>query len=156
MCVFAVAGNAQADAKYLVKVKGIGLGSDYSEVIKSLGKPKTDTTAEGDECRGSRIRTLVYDGLKLELSESLEPDAQFYVHSIEITNAKWQPFGLKTGATQAAVKRKIGSTKSQETDSETGELVWYYSFDNESDGPGTTNFHFKGGKLVRIFSMYIC
>lgn len=156
LCAFAVTGNAQSDAKYLVKVKGIGLGTDHSDVIKSLGNPKTDTTAEGDECRGSRIRTLVYDGLELELSESLEPAAKFYVYSIEITNDKWQPFGIKTGATQAAVKRKMGSATSEETDSETGELIWYYSFDNELDGPGNTNFYFKGGKLVRIFSMYMC
>ena len=85
----------------------------------------------------------------------MEPNAEFYVYSIEITNDKWKPFGIKTGATQAAVRRKMGSTKSQETDIETGELIWYYSFD-ESDGPGTTNFYIKGGKLVRIFSMYMC
>lgn len=156
MFAFAAAGNAQADDKYLIKVKGVGLGTDHSDVITRLGKPKTDTNDEGDECRGSRIRTLVYDGLELELSESLEPAAKFYVYSIEITNDKWKPFGLKTGAAQAAVKLKMGRATSEETDSETGEAIWYYSFDNESDGPGTTNFYFKAGKLVRIFSMYMC
>jgi hypothetical protein len=153
--VFAAAVNAQADAKYLVKLKGIGLGSAYSDVIKAFGKPKTDTAAEGDECRGARIRTMVYDGLELELSESLEPEKEYYVYSIEITNAKWLPFGIKTGTTQAAVKRKLGNPTSQETDSETGERIWYYSFD-ESDGPGNTNFYFKNGKLVKVFSMYMC
>src|SRR5687768_8204414 len=97
LCAFAVVVNAQADAKYLVKLKGIGLGSDYSNVIKAFGKPKTEKTAEGDECRGGKIRTLVYDGLELELSEPSEPEAEYYVYSIEITNAKWLPFGIKIG-----------------------------------------------------------
>lgn len=74
---------------------------------------------------------------------------------MEITSTKWLPFGIKVGATQAAVKRKLGRTKSQETDAETGQRVWYYSFD-ESDGPGNTNFYFKKGKRVKIFSMYMC
>lgn len=70
---FAVAASGQADAKYLVNLNGIGLGSDYSDVIKEFGKPKTETTLDGDECRGSKIRTMVYDGLKLELSEPSQP-----------------------------------------------------------------------------------
>jgi hypothetical protein len=155
LLAFSGAVNAQADAKYLVNLKGIGLGSDYSDVIKAFGKPKTETTAEGDECRGGKIRTLVYDGMELELNEPSEPETEFYVHAMEITNAKRLPFGLKIGATQAAVKRKLGSPTAQETDDETGERVWYYSFD-ESDGPGTTNFYFKKGKLIRIFTMYMC
>ncbi len=152
---FALAASGQSDARYLIKLKGIGLGSEYSAVNKAFGKAKTDTTAEGDECRGSRIRTLVYDGMELELSESLEPNTEYYVYSMEITDAKWLPFGIKIGATQAAVTRKLGNPTSQETDDETGELVWYYSFD-DSDGPGNTNFYFKKGKLVKVFTMYMC
>ncbi len=152
---FAVAASGQEDAKYLVKVKGIGLGSEYSAVIKAFGKPKTETTAEGDECRGDKIRTLVFDGMQIELYEPSEPETKSSVFSMEITNAKWLPFGIKIGSTTAAVKRKLGNPTSQETDGDTGERVWYYSFD-ESDGPGNTNFHFKKGKLIRIFTMYIC
>src|SRR5688500_12991121 len=118
--IFAAAAGAQVpkDAKYLVKLKGIGLGSDYSNVIKAFGKPKTETTAEGDECRGGKLRKLVYDGLELELSESSEPAAEYYVLSMDITNAKWLPFGLKIGATETAVKNKLGNPTSQESNSE--------------------------------------
>jgi hypothetical protein len=155
LITFALAASGQADAKYLVKLKGVGLGSGYSEVVKTLGKPKTETTADGDECRGGKIRTLVYDGMTLELSEPSEPETEYYVYSMEITTSKWPPFGIKIGATRAVVKRKLGNPTSQETDAETGELIWYYSFD-QSDGPGNTNFYFKKGKLVRIFTMYMC
>jgi hypothetical protein len=156
LAALAGAVSAQADAKYLVKLKGIGLGSDQSDVTRAFGKPKTETTAEGDECRGSKIRTLVYDGMQIELWGSLEPETEYSIYSMEITNAKWLPLGIKVGATQVAVKRKLGNPASQETESETGERVWYYSFDNESDGPGNTNFYFKKGKLVRIFTQYLC
>lgn len=150
---FAVAASGQADAKYLIKLKGIGLGSDYSEVIKALGKPKIETTAEGDECHGGKLRTLVYDGMTLELSEPSEPETEYYVVSMGISTAKWQPFGIKIGATQTAVKRKLGNPTSQETDADTGERIWYFE---ESGGPSYTNFYFKNGKLIRIYTFYIC
>jgi len=158
LCAFAGVAGAQTpkDAKYLITVKGVGLGASYAQVIKAFGKPKKDTTTNGDECRGGKQRLLEYDGISFDLYlYDDDANAQFNVGMIEITSAKWLASGLKVGAPLSAVTRKLGEPTSKEPGRLKREILRHYNF-GESDGPGNTMLTFRNGKLFKITSFYIC
>lgn len=132
-----------------IKVNGIALGAKYSDVVRKLGKPTRDVTnKEMDECMGSHVRTLTYPGLKIELDDA---GGGFTVFSFEVTSAKYDVSGVKIGAAADAIQKRFGTKRRTVEKSKTG-ATWYYEMSDES--PGTSNFHFRGGKLVKIESTY--
>lgn len=156
VCALATVAAAQPrDAKYLLNVKGVGLGASYVQVIKAFGKPKKEETTDGDECRGGKQRMMEYDGLSFTLYlYDDDANAQYNVGWIEITSAKWLASGLKVGSTLSAVTNKLGQPTSKEP-GRRREIHRNYNF-AESDGPGNTMLTFRNGKLFKIQSFYIC
>ena len=131
-----------------LKVNGVALGTKYSDVVKKLGKPTRDiTNRKMDECIASRIRTLYYSGLKLELAD--DEKKVYTVFSFEVTTANWNVSGAKIGDAQSEIQKLFGTT-GRTVQKETAGPLWMYEMTNES--PGSSNFFFKSGKLVRIQS----
>ena len=134
------------------KVNGIGLGATRQEVIKKLGRPVRESRRNADECVGGTEMTLSYPGLKILLWDDAEDRRKFTVGQFEVTSAKWDVSGSRIGQTNAAVRKLFGPRSSEERES--GSLVWYYNMD-ENISPGNTNFYFRGGKVVKIVSLWL-
>ena len=148
----ALAGSAYAQSSLPEgpKVNGIGLGAKYADAVRTLGKPTRDITNRTvDECSGSRIRVLHYPGLKVELFDAVRN--QYTVFAFEVTSPKWSVSGTKVGDTTAAVQRLFG-TNGRTVEKEGAETVWYYEMSEAA--PGSSNFHFRNGKLSKIYFGY--
>jgi hypothetical protein len=135
-----------------LKVNGVALGATREEVIKKLGKPVSQSKRKADECVGGTEITLNYPGLKLQLWDDPENPKKFTVGFFEVTSAKWNASGSRVGDASAAVKKTFGTASSKDSDG--GRSVWYYEM-NEEDGPGTSNFEFRGGKVVKITTAWL-
>jgi hypothetical protein len=129
------------------KVNGLGLGASYKQVIAKFGKPTADKINKVDECIGDRTRTLKYPGMLIELDEH---SRTFHVYSFEITSPKYDVWGVKIGDAQATVQNRFGTRK--RTVENPGPR-WFYDMTDES--PGSTNFYFRSGKLVKIQATYM-
>ena len=150
LLVFAGSAYSQSSLPEGPKVNGIGLGAKYAEVVRKLGKPTREVTNRNvDECIGSRIRTLYYPGLKLEFFD--ETRNVYTVFSAEITSPKWQISGTKIGDASASVQKLFG-TNGRTTAKEGAEVIWYY--DMNEDAPGSSNFHFRNGRLIKVVFGY--
>jgi hypothetical protein len=145
--VFAISTFAQVSLLEGPKVNGLGLSATYKEVVAKFGKPTTDRIYKVNECIGDRTRTLRYPGLMIEMDEQ---SGTFHVFSFEITSPKYDVSGVKIGDTPATVQRRFGTKK--RTVENPGPL-WYYEMPDEN--PGSTNFHFRRGKLVKIQATYM-
>lgn len=131
-------------------VNGIGLDAKYLTVIKKLGKPiRESTTRKIDECIGSRLRTLFYSGLKVELVEGERND--FTIFSFEVTSAKWNVSGTRVGDPAATVEKLFGKTGRTVEMEPTGPR-WFYEMSAEN--PGGSNFYFRSGRVFKISSTY--
>ena len=133
------------------KVNGLGLGATRIEVLKKLGKPLSETKRDAGECIGGTEMTLRYPGLKLVLWDDPDDARKFTVGEVEVTSAKWDVSGSRVGQTSAEVKRLFGTRSLEEK--QAGSPVWFYYMD-ENISPGSTNFHFRSGKVVKIVSLW--
>jgi len=150
IAALSVPGLSQNSIRGGLKVNGIALGAKYADVIKKLGKPTRDVTnRKMDECIGAHIRTINYPGLKLELSD--EGNKSFTVFSFEVTLANWNVSGAKIGNAPADIQKLFG-TKGRTIQKEMAGPLWLYEMTDES--PGSSNFFFKAGKVVKIQSGY--
>jgi hypothetical protein len=136
------------------KVNGLALGATREQVIKKLGRPTREIKGKADECVGGTEMTLDYPGLKFSLWDDSEKPGRFTVGMFEVTSAKWDVSGARVGQASTEVKKMFGAKFTTETDPKTGKTIWYYGMD-ENKGPGTTNFTFRNGRLVSIFSMWL-
>lgn len=137
-----------------VKINGLGLGATYRDVIRKFGKPGSEKKRKADECVGGTEMTLNYPGLKFRLWDDHGNPKKFTVGWLEVTSARWDVSGARVGNKAASIKKLVGTRTSEEIDSDTGRRVWYYEMD-ENVGPGTTNFSFRGGKVVGIVSLWL-
>ncbi len=151
---FAVAAFSQVSSKSGATVNGIGLGSTREQVIGKLGKPLSEAKQDAGECVGGTEMTLKYPGLEVKLWEDVNDPKKFTVGFLEVTSGPWTVAGVKLGQTDNQIRRRFGRPNSQATDDETKLPVWYYEMDLEK-GPGTTNFEFRNGKVVRIISLWM-
>ena len=150
--VLALAGSAysQSSLPEGPKVNGIALGAKYADVVRTLGRPTREVTSRtADECTGSRTRTLQFPGLKVELFDEVRN--VYTVFSFEVTSPKWDVSGTKVGDTSASIQKLFG-TRGRNVAKEGAETVWYYEMSEAA--PGTSNFHFRGGKLTKIVFGY--
>ncbi len=145
---------AQTSLKAGPEVNGISLGATREEVIRKLGKPASQTKKTADECVGGVEMTLRYPGLTFRLWDDPRNAKKFSVGAFEVASAKWNVSGVKIGSSSADVRKIFGKRSSEEIDSQSKLPVWYYEMDEE-EGPGTTNFTFKGGKLIKIYTMWL-
>jgi len=153
LCLFAAAAYGQRT--YVLKVNGIGLGSTDKQVLNVFGKLLSDTTEDGDECIGGKLRKLKYPGLLFEFHQQGDDPKKFYVGSFEVFSSKWDVSGVRVGALSLTINRQFSKPESLETDAATKERTWYYAL-MDIEGPGNTSFHLRGGKIVRISTFYIC
>ena len=148
--LLSAAAIAQASIRQGLQVNGVALGATYTAAVKKLGKPARDVTnRQIDQCIGSRIRTLYYPGLKLELVEGEKKI--FTVFSFDVTSGTWNVSGINLGDASSVVEKQFGKT-GRTIEKEKAGPRWSYDMTDES--PGGTNFYFKNGKVVEISSTY--
>jgi len=90
ICLSYVAKGQQVRTAVDLHVNGIGSGTSYSKIIRSIGKPLRVRSIGVDECGdGGLLKTLIYSGLKIGVLS--DKTKRFYkVISIEVTSAKWK------------------------------------------------------------------
>lgn len=137
-----------------MKFTGIGLDSTYAQVVKALGKPQTEEAPNDEACIGGHEKSVKYPGLSLYFMDGDRKGGKTYeVKAFEITAPGYIVSGVKIGDTEAVVKKKFGRKYTVDSNPETGEKTWLYNM-NDRDGPGTTRFVFKNGKVILIASDY--
>jgi len=148
--LIAAATHAQTSIREGLQVNGVALGATYAATVKKLGKPTRDVTnRQIDQCIGSRIRTLYYHGLKLELVEGEKKT--FTVFSFDVTSGNWNVSGVKLGDASSVIEKQFGKI-GRTIEREKAGPRWSYDMTDES--PGGSNFYFKNGKLIEISSTY--
>lgn len=144
---------SQTSLKEGPKVNGIALGATREEVVRRLGKPRSQSKRQADECVGGVELTLNYPGLTFKLWDDAD-QKNFTVGYFEVRSAAWNVSGARVGNASAAIKRRFGTRTAQEVDSQTNMLTWYYDMD-ENISPGNTSFAFRRGRVYRIATMYL-
>ena len=148
--LIAAATHAQTSIREGLQVNGVALGATYAATVKKLGKPTRDVTnRQIDQCIGSRVRTLYYPGLKLELVEGEKKI--FTVFSFDVTSGNWNVSGVKLGDASSVIEKQFGKI-GRTIEREKAGPRWSYDMTDES--PGGSNFYFKNGKLIEISSTY--
>lgn len=137
----------------LIKVNDVALGTRHKAVLKKLGKPIRDVIGEINECNDSRSREMSYPGLKLLLYEETPRSGVFSVGEIEITSRRWNVSGIQIGADKRAISKRFGKAYSEGPGEGAGEITSYYAI-SDADGPGMTNFHFRKGRLIGVYTAY--
>jgi hypothetical protein len=80
-----------------LRIKGVGLGTPHSIVLRRLGKPLRIKRGEFDECGGDITTTRRYSGLVIKLLGDGK-GRNFTVVSIELTSSKWSVArGIRVG-----------------------------------------------------------
>lgn len=151
LLIFAATAYSQVSLSQGPKVNGLGLGATRTDVVRKLGKPVSETKRDAGECIGGTEMTLRYPGLKFVLWDDPDDARKFTVGEFEVTSAKWDVSGARVGHASAGVKKLFGTRSAEEK--QAGLPVWFYYMD-ESISPGSTNFHFRNGKVVRIVSLW--
>jgi hypothetical protein len=123
-------------------VKGIRLGTAYTDAIKELGKPVKSRKIKIDECGEDTHLILDYPGLKLDLTAHVE----FRVGKIEVTSSKWlvEP-GVLVGSGMEDVRAKLGNPWNQSE--EDGFAIMHYLV---KEGLDPADLYFLNGKMVKI------
>lgn len=153
ICVSAASAQLSNPAK--LKFRGIGLNSTYAQVVKALGKPAKDGPTTDETCIGGQEKSVEYDGVTFYfMNGDSKSGKTFEVKSFQITGAQFAASGIKIGTSLGVVRKTFGRKYSTDRDPETGETIWHYAM-NDRDGPGTTTFKFKNGKVTYIASDFL-
>ena len=120
-------GGVSADA---LEVRGVRIGTPRSNVLSSLGAPRSSTSGRDRELGLGRWQKLNYGGLTVEValpepgylqSQRDEP----YAWRIIVTSGRWaSKSGLRVGQSLTEVVGKLGPPDSQE--SKAGETILRY------------------------------
>ena len=149
---------AQAVNPANLKINGvIGLRSTYAQVIKTLGKPASESKPTMEQCTGGYEKTADYTGAMFYFMNGPSRDGKtFEVESFIVSSPKWTVSGVKVGDAEAVVTRKYGRRFSAGKDPETGARTLTYEM-GERRGPGQTTVTVKNGKVVKIASaLMVC
>jgi hypothetical protein len=147
--------SAQTSNPSKLRLRGIGLDSTFAQVVKALGKPRKDGPATDESCAGGKEKDVEYDGVSFHFMNGVSKKGKvFEMVSFTVTSPKYVVSGVKIGDSAAAVRRIFGKKFSTDKDPDTGETIWLYSM-SDREGPGTTVFRFKNGKLSAISSDYL-
>ncbi len=110
-------------------IKGVGLGSSATQVVRALGKPaKQVRLADDTEMGMGQLEELIYKGVKFELCKPEGKD-QFQVWRVIATRSNWllEP-GIKVGMMREDVVRLLGSPLDISNDSHTAHETLHYGF----------------------------
>ena len=134
------------------KVNGLALGDSREDVLRWMGKPTSQSKKKADECVGGTEMTITYPGLKFVLWDDPQNPKKFTIGRFEVTSSKWNVSGARVGQTSSAIRKLFGTRGVEQKDR--GETVWYYEMD-EHISPGDTTFYFRGGKVTKIYAMWL-
>lgn len=150
--VLLAAGQKKADPANM-SFKGLKVGSTYAQVVKALGKPKSDGPATDEGCIGAQEKWVKYDGAEFYMMNGDSEDRKtFEVKMFIVTSNKYTVSGIRVGDDENAVRIKLGRGYVQSDDDDTeGAKVWSYEF----DAPGFTTVKFLNGKVISIGSMWL-
>lgn len=145
--------SAQKSDPAKMSFKGIKVGSTYAQVVKALGKPKTDGPAKDEGCIGFQEKEVEYDGVSFYMMNGDSKGRKtFEVKSFTVTSDKYVVSGIRVGDDENSVRIKLGRGYVESDDDEMeGARVWSYEF----DAPGYTTIKFKDGKVISISSMWL-
>jgi hypothetical protein len=147
--------TAQTSNPAKLRFRGIGLDSTYAQVIKALGKPTKNGPSTEEGCIGGQEKELEFEGVSFYLMNGDSKGGKtFEVKSFEIKSPKYVTSGVKVGDRPARVRKTFGRKYSTDRDPDTGETIWHYAM-NDREGPGTTTFRFKNGKITSIASDFL-
>lgn len=153
--VLASAASSQTSNPARLKLRGVGLDSSYAQVVKTLGKPSKETAPTAEECIGGQEKDLEYDGISFRMMNGDSKGGKtFEVKSFEVTGSQYVVSGVRIGDAQTLVRKIFGRRFSTDKDPQTGETIWHYAM-SDREGPGTTTFKFKNGKITYIASDYL-
>lgn len=125
-------------------VRGIRLGDTESVVIEKLGKPSRRKVSTVDICGVTKLLTLQYDGIEVQL-DSNEVEKTWSVLEIWITSPKIsiEP-GIRIGENIDEIERKLGPAYVEHRLREPAELS-YSTRDNDN-----ANLTFKRNQLAKV------
>jgi hypothetical protein len=142
--------STSAQATLDLKVKGVGVGTTYSTVLKKLGKPLLIKKGNNFPCDNEEsMLTLQYSGLAIELIQ--DGNRRYYfVAGMKVTSPKWVISGITIGANKEKVQKRFG--RHNKLGKEEGlEYLNYYV------GDGYGYFYFRNNKLIKIeWELNIC
>jgi hypothetical protein len=125
-----------------LKVKGIGVGTSYSTVLKKLGKPLSSKKHGSFPCdNGNSMLTLRYSGLVIKLIQ--DNNNQYFVASMEVTSPKWAASGIKIGASIREVQKRFGQNNNLSKERGLENLQYF-------NGDGYADFYFRNNKLTKV------
>ena len=152
LCI--VAGTAQAqDQERLtevdLRVKGVGLGSSYAQMLRQLGRPISSRREKiDDETCGPKhtLLTVKYKGVVIELVG--DPRGRdFKVVSFEITSPQLlMTPGIKLGMSELDARSKIGGEPWQVQNDSGFQILNYVTKGND----GGVSLYFRNDRLVKI------
>lgn len=147
--LFAASAFGQMSLADGLRVNGVGLGAEFRTVVGTFGKPVRESTSKKpDECTGSRIKTLNYPGLKIELDDAGDG---FKVFAFEVTSASYEVTGVRVGDSPSTVGKRFG-TRGRSVERRKAGPMWFYDMSQEN--PGGSTFYFSAGRVVKIQSTY--
>ena len=131
-----------------LRVNGIGSGTPYSKIIKTIGNPlraeKHGNDGDYDNCADGWRKTLYYRGLEIGVLSDAK-GRNYKVISLEVTSSKWKISpGIRIGLDKQLVRSKFGKPNGATVP---GENVLNYV---TKENLGGVTFYFKGNKLVRV------
>lgn len=134
------------------RVRGVGLGSGLTAVVRKFGKPKSRKQEKitDDTCSPPHsVLTLTYEGITFELDGDLRGRG-FEVVSIEATTPELliTP-GIRIGMNEKQVRFKL-QTPQEENDEGGMHRLFYVTRGND----GGASLYFRNGKVVKVFWTY--
>ena len=132
------------------RVKSVGLGNSYAQVVRRLGRPISSRREKIPDdfgvCGGAYTSLrLRYPGVEIELMGDLR-GRDFQVISMEVTspNILIAP-GIRIGMTEAETRSKIGPPLQERTES--GFRIQNYITKGNEGGAG---LYIRDGRLVKV------
>lgn len=128
-------------------VRGVRLGDTEASVIEKLGKPIGSKFATVDNCGVTKIKTLKYKGLEVQLDRDLD-DAWFVLELIVTSDKVAIDPNVRIGEDLRSIREKFGDPNVEHTDSNESDL-YFITRDNDN-----AHFMFNKSRLIKV-RMYV-
>ncbi len=125
-----------------LKVKGVGVGTSYSTVLKKLGRPLSNKKGGSFPCdQGNPMLNLRYSGLVIKLIQ--DSNNQYFVASMEVSSPKWIASGITIGASIREVQERFGQNNNLSKKKGLENLPYFIE-------DSYANFYFRNKKLIKV------
>jgi len=137
---FAMASSPKLpEQKWDPAVQGVKLGSNFEDVIATLGKPRSRKVND-------KSIVLSYEGLTIEIDKTSNDST--YVSSIEIDKPKWEVIPkIKVGMLLNEVQKTLGQSLHQE---ERDGQIWIWWWHESPKFDSLFSVTFENGKAIKI------